>query len=116
MKPIIFISLFVLVATALPFQLSVNDGTGRLQKREDVTDSIITTVVKAAVLFGAFIFGGGIISRRAVNYYFEKLEEKEKKKSFLITGKLQNLMDQRGDRLLVSSSDVFDEENKKHPS
>ena len=77
MKPIIFISLFVLAATAVPIAIDINGSHGHLQKR-DGTDDLIVSLVKAIVVFGGFIWGGGIISRRAVNYYFEKLDERTK--------------------------------------
>jgi hypothetical protein len=53
MKPIVFISLFVLAATALPIAIDIN-GSHQLQKR-DGTNDLIVTIVKALVVFGGFI-------------------------------------------------------------
>lgn len=78
MKPFIFITLFILAATAVPIAIDINESH-QLQKR-DGTNDLIVSLVKLVVLFGGFIWGGGIISRRAVNYYFEKLDERTRKK------------------------------------
>ena len=77
MRQFAFTSLFVLTVVAIP--LAIEMGSGKhLQKRG--TDSVIADVVKALLAFGAFIWGGEIISRRAVNYYFQKKAEIEKEK------------------------------------
>src|SRR5271170_4113595 len=89
MKPIVFIS-FVLAATALPIAIDIN-GSHQLQKR-DGTNDLIVTIVKALVVFGGFIWGGGIISKRAVNYYFEKLDERQKQ-SLLTVGNMHALIE-----------------------
>jgi len=90
MKPIVFISLFVLAATALPIAIDIN-GSHQLQKR-DGTNDLIVTIVKALVVFGGFIWGGGIISKRAVNYYFKQLDERQKQ-NLLAVGKMHALIE-----------------------
>ena len=77
MRPFIITSLFAIAVVAIPLAIEIEEGK-HLQKRE--TDTVIADVVKALFAFGAFIWGGGIIAKRAVNYYFVKLEEVEKEK------------------------------------
>lgn len=89
MKPIIFISVFVLAATAVPIAIDIN-GSSHLQKRDGTSD-LIVSIVKALVVFGGFVWGGGIISRRAVNYYFEKLDERTKQ-NMVAVGKLHAII------------------------
>jgi len=90
MRPIVFVSLFVLAATALPIAIDIN-GSHQLQKR-DGTNDLIVTIVKALVVFGGFIWGGGIISKRTVNYYFDKLDERQKQ-NLLAVGKVHALIE-----------------------
>jgi F0F1-type ATP synthase membrane subunit a len=90
MKLIVFISLFVLAATALPIAIDIN-GSHQLQKR-DGTNDLIVTIVKALVVFGGFIWGGGIIAKRGVNYYFDKLDERQKQ-NLLAVGKVHALIE-----------------------
>lgn len=77
MRPvIIFTSLFAIAAVAIPLAIEIEGK--HLQKRG--TDAVVADLIKALVTFGAFIWGGGIIAKRAVRYYFVKLEEVEKEK------------------------------------
>jgi len=89
MKPIIFISAFVLAASAVPIAIDVN-GSHHLQRR-DGTDDLIGSIGKALVVFAGFIWGGGIISRRAVDYYFEKLNERTRQ-SMMEIGKVHSII------------------------
>jgi len=75
MRPFILISLFTIAVVAIP--LATETAGIHLQKRDE---AIIAGLIQAVIAFGAFIWGGGIIAKRAVNYYFMKLEEVEKKK------------------------------------
>jgi hypothetical protein len=74
MRPFIITSLLAIAVVAIPLVLDLE--CKQLQKR--TTDEVAANVVKALIAFGAFLWGGGIIARRAVNYYFVKLEEVEK--------------------------------------
>jgi hypothetical protein len=74
MRAVILYSLFAIAALATPIAIELEGGK-RLEKRG--TDSVIAHVVKALLTFGAFIWGGGIISRRAINYYFERKADLE---------------------------------------
>jgi hypothetical protein len=58
------------VVVAVPLEIDVIEDGKHLRKRG--TDAIIADAVKAIVAFGAFIWGGGIIARRGVDYYFGK--------------------------------------------
>jgi hypothetical protein len=69
MRAIILYSLFAVAAIATPIAIELEGGK-QLDKRG--TDNVIADVVKALLTFGAFIWGGGIISKRAINFYFEK--------------------------------------------
>jgi hypothetical protein len=69
MRTVILYSLFAVAAIATPIAIELKGGK-HLEKRG--TDAVIADVVKALLTFGAFIWGGGIISRRAINFYFEK--------------------------------------------
>jgi hypothetical protein len=69
MRAVILYSLFAIAALATPIAIELEGGK-HLEKRG--TDTVIADVVKALLTFGAFIWGGGIISRRAINYYFER--------------------------------------------
>ena len=77
MRKFILTSLFAIAVVAIPLAIEIEEGK-HLQKRE--TDTVIADIVKALVTFGAFIWGGGIIAKRAVNYYFVKLDEVEREK------------------------------------
>src|SRR5271170_22947 len=77
MRPIILTSLFAIAVVAIPVAIEIENGK-HLEKRG--MDSVLADLVKAAITFGAFIWGGGIIAKRAVNYYFVKKEEVEKEK------------------------------------
>ena len=76
MRPFIIISLFTIAVVAIPLAIEIEGK--HLQKRH--ADAVIADAIKALVTFGAFIWGGGIIAKRAVKYYFVKLEEVEKEK------------------------------------
>jgi hypothetical protein len=86
-----FVCILVVVA-AVPLEIDIVEGRGgHLEKRG--TDTVIADVVKAALAFGAFIWGGGIISRRAINYYFEKKEELDRAKvahQLMVAAKVQD--------------------------
>lgn len=77
MKHIVLIALCTLTATAVSMAIGERNGK-HFQKR--CTDIVIADIAKALITFGAFIWGGEIISRRAVNYYFKRKEEIEKEK------------------------------------
>jgi hypothetical protein len=83
MRPFIVTLLFAIAVVAIP--LVMEEGK-HLQKRG--RDPVIADIVKGLVAFGAFIWGGGIIAKRAVNYYIVKLEEveNEKLKNHLMAG------------------------------
>ena len=85
MRPFIVTSLFAIAVVAIPIAIEIEKGK-HLQKRE--TDTVIADIIKALVAFGAFIWGGGIVAKRAVNYYFVKLDEveNEKLKNHLMAG------------------------------
>src|SRR5579859_1458701 len=69
MRPLILLFAFTAAVVAVPVMLEIG-GTKKLQKRD--TDDVIASMVKAALAFGAFIWGGGIIGRKTVDYYFDK--------------------------------------------
>jgi dsRNA-specific ribonuclease len=70
MRSIILVGLFALAVVAIP--LAVEIQSGKHIERRGSTDAVIADVVKALIAFGAFIWGGGIVAKKAVNYYFEK--------------------------------------------
>jgi len=77
MRRFVVFSLFAFAVVAIPLSLDINgEHINHLDRRS--SDSLIADVVKACIAFGAFIWGGGIISRRAINYYFDKKAELEK--------------------------------------
>ena len=76
MRPFIITSLFAIAVVAIPLAMEIEGK--HLQKRGN--DAVVADLVKALVAFGAFLWGGGIIAKRAVKYYFVKLEEFEKEK------------------------------------
>jgi hypothetical protein len=86
MKPVVLAGLFALVVVAVPVAIEIGEEN-HLEKRGG-TDTVIADVVKALIAFGAFIWGGGIIAKRAVNYYFEKREkyDREHPKTNLMAG------------------------------
>jgi hypothetical protein len=77
MRPIVLTSLFAIAVVAIPVAIEIESGK-HLEKRGTYT--ILANLVKTAITFGAFIWGGGIIAKRAVNYYFVKKEEVENEK------------------------------------
>lgn len=75
MRPFIIItSLLAISAVAIPLAF----GSECKQLHNRMSDEVVANGVKALIAFGAFLWGGGIIARRAVKYYFVKLEELEK--------------------------------------
>lgn len=73
----------------MPLEIEIETGEKHLQKRG--TDAVIADVVKAAIAFGAFIWGGGIIVKRGVNYYFEqkeKIEGEKMKHELMVAAKM----------------------------
>jgi len=84
MRPIILCGLFALAVVAVPIAFEIEHGK-HLEKR-GATDNVIADAVKAIVAFGAFIWGGNIIAKKAVNYYFDKkamYDEAKKQKDMM---------------------------------
>jgi len=83
MRPLILTGIFALTVVAIPIAVEL-EQMKHLEKRGS-TDTVIADVVKALIAFGAYVWGGGIIAKKAVNYYFDKkakLEmDKEKRKN-----------------------------------
>jgi hypothetical protein len=69
MRPLLFLFAFTVAVVAMPVLLEI-EHTKHLQKRG--TDDVLASIVKAALAFGAFIWGGGIIGRKTVDYYLDK--------------------------------------------
>jgi hypothetical protein len=89
MRPIVLTSLFAIAVVAIPVAIEIESGK-HLQKRGMGT--VFGDLVNTALMFGAFIWGGGIIAKRAVNYYFVKKEEVEKeniRNQLMATAKMQ---------------------------
>jgi hypothetical protein len=82
MRVVILGMLFAIAVVAIPLkmEMDIESNIKHLEKRS-VTDSPIADAVKAIIAFGAFIWGGGIISRRAVDYYFKKKAEADEEKA-----------------------------------
>ena len=69
MRPLLFLFAFTVAVVAMPVLLEIEDRK-HLQKRG--TDDVLASIVKAALAFGAFIWGGGIIGRKTVDYYLDR--------------------------------------------
>jgi len=76
MRPIILACLFTL-AMAIPVTIEIANEKS-LQKRDEL-NSMLGQTLKAVVVFGALVWGGGIVARRAIDYYFKVLKEERKK-------------------------------------
>ena len=76
MRPIILACLFTL-AMAVPVTIEIENEQS-LQKRDEL-NSVLGQTVKAVIVFAAFIWGGGIVAHRAIDYYFKTLKEERKK-------------------------------------
>lgn len=74
MRPLLFLFAFTVAAVAVPLIVDI-DGSKHLQKRG--TDDVLAAIVKAALAFGAFVWGGGIIGRKTVDYYLDKKAKME---------------------------------------
>lgn len=74
MRPLLFLFAFTIAAVAVPLVVDI-DGSKHLQKRG--TDDVLAAIVKAALAFGAFVWGGGIIGRKTVDYYLDKKAKME---------------------------------------
>ena len=72
--------LFVIFAIAI-MALPVEIYTGNHLSKPGAIDDVLAEGVKAAIAFGLFLWGGGIVAKRGVNYYFKKLEEYETNKT-----------------------------------
>ena len=73
MRPLLMLFAFTAAVVAVPVMLEI-EGSKKLQKRAG-TDDLLAGIVKAALAFGAFIWGGGIIGRKTVDYYLAKKEK-----------------------------------------
>lgn len=74
MRPLLFLFAFTVAAVAVPLVVDI-DGSKHLQKRG--TDDVLAAIVKAALAFGAFVWGGGIIGRKTVDYYLDRKAKME---------------------------------------
>jgi hypothetical protein len=74
MRPLLFLFAFTIAAVAVPLVVDI-DGSKHLQKRG--TDDVLAAIVKAALAFGAFVWGGGIIGRKTVDYYLDRKAKME---------------------------------------
>jgi hypothetical protein len=99
MRSLIWFALFIIAVIAAPVALKINPGN-HLEKRG--TDAVIADVVKAAIMFGALIWGGGVVSKRAINYYFQKKQEVENQ---IKTGRFW-------DKKLIEGEDEEDEDGQ----
>jgi hypothetical protein len=92
MRLLIFVLVCVIaVVVAVPLEIDIQTKAGHLQKRG--TDAILADLVKAAIAFGAFVWGGSIVARRGVNYYFEKkaiIEREKLRHQLMMKAKLEN--------------------------
>ena len=70
MHPLAVLLAFTVAAVAIPILLEIEEDNKHLQKRG--TDDVLASIVKAALVFGGFIWGGGIIGRKTVDYYLDK--------------------------------------------
>jgi len=77
MRILFLFAIFAIAVTALPLEIY----TGSHLSKRSAMDDVLAGLVKAAIAFGVFLWGGGIVARRGVNYYFKKLEEYEKEKA-----------------------------------
>jgi hypothetical protein len=83
MRAFILFAIFAIAVIAFPIEIS----TGSHLSKRSASDDVLAEIVRAAIAFGLFLWGGGIIAKRGVNYYFQKLDEyeKERAKETLIT-------------------------------
>jgi hypothetical protein len=76
MHSFVLFAVFAIAVLALPLEITVGK---HLDKRAGATDDVLAEFLKAAITFGLFLWGGGIIAKRGVNYYFKRLGEYEEK-------------------------------------
>jgi ribulose-5-phosphate 4-epimerase/fuculose-1-phosphate aldolase len=83
MRPVILCGLYALAVVAIPIAIEINSENEKHLEKRGGTDAVIADAVKALIAFGAFVWGGSIIAKYGVNYYFEKKAqidvEKQKK-------------------------------------
>ena len=71
-------ALSAICVSAIPMAFDIAER--QLDKRHE-GDTITTHILKSIVTLGALVLGGTIISRRAVNYYFQTKEEYDRQNS-----------------------------------
>ena len=74
MKPNLIFAFFAIAAVATPVEVDTNEAQ-HIRRRD--AEPILATVISLAILFGGFIWGGRIIGRKTVDYYFQQKEERE---------------------------------------
>lgn len=97
MRAIVLYSLFAVAVIATPIVIEIEGGK-HLEKRQ--SNDVLADVVKALLAFGAFIWGGGIISKRAINYYFEKkakLDEENRANNVKLNAVIKKLQSASGE-------------------
>lgn len=76
MRSFVLFVVFAIAVLALPVEITVGN---HLDKRAGAMDDVLAEFLKAAITFGLYLWGGGIIAKRGVNYYFKRLSEYEEK-------------------------------------
>ena len=75
MRSFVLLAVFAIAVLAHPLEITV----GKHLDKRSASDDVLAELFKAAITFGLFLWGGGIIAKRGVNYYFKRLSEFEEK-------------------------------------
>jgi hypothetical protein len=93
MRSSVLIPLFAIAAVAIPIVHEIS-RTKHLAKRNLNMNSTAEILFAALVAFGGFIWSGGIISKRAINYYFNKQvmhDEERLKKNMIAEARVKDI-------------------------
>lgn len=93
MRPVVFVSLFAIAAMAIPIAHEIF-GTKHLTKRNSNAGPTIDFLLATLLTFGGFVWGGGIITKRAINYYFNKkvlYDEERLKKNMMAEARVKKI-------------------------
>jgi hypothetical protein len=72
MRPVFIFLLLTVAVLALP--VSIDIKTHSLAKRRF---DVVAELIRGAITFGVLVLGGGIVTHRAIRYYFDKKDEFE---------------------------------------